>query len=196
MHVVTVTQPIPFANSRGPDDADRALIADCAAGKRQAMEAIYRRYHRRVFGLVVRMVGPQEADEVAQDAFVRVFKGLKRFRGDAALSTWIYRVAMNTCLSSLSKGSRRAELYDQYVHERSPDQRAAQPMLRRRLEGALAKLPPGYRAVLLLHDVEGMNHQEIAQVLNWREGTSKSQLHKARMKMRGLLQPALGMGAP
>ena len=159
------------------------------------MEEIYRRYHRRVFSLVVRMVGHQDADEVAQDAFVRVFKGLKKFRGDAALSTWIYRVAMNTCLSSLSKGSRRAELYDQYVQERSTDQRADQPMLRRQLEGALAQLPPGYRAVLLLHDVEGMNHQEIAEVLNWREGTSKSQLHKARMKMRELLQPSLGGAA-
>lgn len=195
MYVVAVTQPAPITSPQGPDDAEKALVSDCVAGKRRAMEEIYRRYHRRVFSLVVRMVGHQDADEVAQDVFVRVFKGLKKFRGDAALSTWIYRVAMNTCLSSLSKGSRRSELYEQYVYERAPDQRADQPMLRRHLEGALAQLPPGYRAVLLLHDVEGMNHQEIADVLNWREGTSKSQLHKARMKMRELLQPALGGAA-
>jgi RNA polymerase sigma-70 factor (ECF subfamily) len=174
------------------EEDDRALVQRCAAGERAALGQLYRRHHRRVFNVVVRMVGPQEAEEVAQDAFVRIFKGLKRFRGDSSLSTWIYRVAMNVCLTHLSRRSRRVAVRDEYAKQHEPVRSVdTSPWLREHLRGALDQLPPGYRAVLVLHDVEGLNHQEIGKILGCREGTSKSQLHKARMRMRELLEPVL-----
>lgn len=188
MRTAYVTKPIVFGKIEALDEADRELIARCAAGERDAMASLYQRFHRRVFNLVARMAGPQEAEELAQDTFVRIFKGLRRFRGDAALSTWIYRVAMNVCLTHLSRRSRRAALREEYLHEpRLSPEAPSSPWLRQHLEAALTSLPPGYRAVLLLHDVEGLNHQEISRILGCREGTSKSQLHKARTKMRELL---------
>jgi RNA polymerase sigma-70 factor (ECF subfamily) len=169
--------------------AERALVSRCIKGERAAMAELYRQYYQRVYNLVVRMVGPQEADELAQDSFVRIFKGLSGFRGGAALGTWIYRLTMNVCLSYLSKKTRRRRLQQRYEREHAGSETtpAGKPLLKLQLEKALLELPPGYRAVLVLHDVEGLNHQEIAKVLGVREGTSKSQLHKARMRMRELL---------
>lgn len=200
MRAACMTKPVTIFNTdrtQVTDCHERELIARCGAGDRRALEHVYRQYHRRVFSLVARMVGPQDAEELAQDVFVRVFRGLKSFRGDAALGTWIYRVAMNTCLTFLARRTRRSKLDDQYKNEQVDpgllfgQQGTPSPLLRSKLEDALQELSPGYRAVLVLHDVEGLNHQEIAEILDCREGTSKSQLHKARMKMRELLQPAL-----
>lgn len=178
-------------------EANRELIARCARGERAALAELYRRYQARVFNLVTRMVGREEAEELTQDAFLRIFRGIGSFRGDAALGTWIYRLSMNVCLSYLAKRSRRRRLQERYeaqlaqTAELTARRSEPEPMLRRRLELAIKVLPPGYRAVLVLHDVEGLNHQEIAQILGCREGTSKSQLHKARLRMRDLLGPAL-----
>ena len=114
--------------------------------------------------------------------------GWPGFRGDAALGTWIYRLAMNVCLSFLAKRSRRGQIDSRIGQSPEPTPpRVGNPWLRDQLERALAELPDGYRAVLILHDVEGLNHQEIAEIIGCRVGTSKSQLHKARMRMRKLL---------
>lgn len=173
-----------------------ALARACAAGDARAMAQLYGRYSQRVFNVVCRMVGRQEAEELAQDAFVRVFKGIHGFRGNSALGTWIYRLTMNLCLSYLAKRARRRRLQERYEREQvaiweAPKKRS--PWLRAQLERALAELPDGYRAVLVLHDVEGLSHKEIAAILDCREGTSKSQLHKARLRMRTLLEPALAL---
>src|SRR5262249_20635745 len=130
------------------------------------------------------------AEELAQEVFLRAFRGLGKFRGDAQLSTWMYRLAVNAALSHATRAQarRRRDLPDEMLMtlpaEAAPD---SDPRLRERLQEALGALPAGYRAVLVLHDVEGLQHDEIAEILGCRVGTSKSQLHKARARMRELL---------
>ncbi|MCC6749440.1 MAG: RNA polymerase sigma factor [Deltaproteobacteria bacterium] len=179
------------------EGSEAALVAACARGDRASLSTLYLRYHRRIFSLLVRMAGRQEAEELCQEVFVRVFRSVGSFRGEAALGTWIYRLAMNVCLTHLSRRARRGEVLAALPVEPPAMQETRQgnPWLRDRLETALRELPPGYRAVLILHDVEGLNHQEIAEILGCRVGTSKSQLHKARSRMRELLAPWLSGGA-
>ncbi|MCA9680138.1 MAG: sigma-70 family RNA polymerase sigma factor [Kofleriaceae bacterium] len=185
--------------STGPEDA--VLIAACRRGEQRAMEALYHQYKRRVFGLVHRIVGPADVEEVAQDVFVRVFRGLPSFRGESALGTWIYRLAVNAALSHVSRRSRRSEVGDDELERvAAPEEVRRDPRLSARVEDAMARLPAGYRAILVLHDVEGLSHEECAAIMDCRVGTSKSQLHKARAKMRDLLGPELaaerGRGVP
>jgi RNA polymerase sigma-70 factor (ECF subfamily) len=180
----------------------RAEVDDaelCAAIKRSdpgSREALYHRYKRRVFGLAVRIVGPVDAEEVAQEAFIRIFRGLPKFRGDAALSTWIYRLAVNAALSHRTRraGARLPTLAnddgqtDRAIEAQPAEEPAAgDAVLRARLERALVQLPAGYRTVIVLHDVEGLEHEEIASILRCHVGTSKSQLHKARARLREIL---------
>jgi RNA polymerase sigma-70 factor (ECF subfamily) len=173
------------------DPEESLLLAACQRGERRAMELLYHRYKRRVFGLVTRIAGPQEAEEVAQEVFVRIYRGLARFRGDAALATWIYRLAVNAALSHVTRRPRRFESDDAVAEIAAPEPPARDPRLAMRLETAIGQLPDGYRAVLVLHDVEGLSHEEIAEILGCRIGTSKSQLHKALARMREILGPAL-----
>lgn len=178
------------AATTGPDDA--TLVAACRRGEQRAMEALYHQYKRRVFGMAHRIVGASDAEEVAQEVFVRVFRALGSFRGDSALSTWIYRLTVNASLSHVAKRGRRKEVGDDGLGELpAPPQAERDPGLAARIEAALALLPAGYRAILVLHDVEGLSHEECAEILDCRVGTCKSQLHKARARMRELLGPQL-----
>ncbi len=171
---------------------DAALVAACRRGEHRAMEALYHRYKRRVYGLVTRIVGYSDADEVAQEAFVRIYRGLAKFRGDSQLGTWIYRLSVNAALSHVTRRQKRIHLGDDALAEvPAPPEPRRDPRLSERLERAMAELPPGYRAVLVLHDIEGLSHEECAEILGCRVGTSKSQLHKARGRMRELLGPEL-----
>ena len=171
------------------DDAD--LIAAVKRSDPGSREALYHRYKRRVFGLALRIVGPTDAEEVAQEAFIRIFRGLPKFRGDAALSTWIYRLAVNAALSHRTRRgtARPAEELSAEVAEAQPAEEPTRrdAVLRARLERALVRLPAGYRTAIVLHDIEGLEHEEIAAILNCHVGTSKSQLHKARARLRELL---------
>ena len=152
------------------------------------MEMLYHQYKRRVFGMAHRIVGGSDAEEVAQEVFVRVFRGLAAFRGDSALSTWIYRLTVNAALSHLARRGRRNEVGDEGLTELpAPPIAERDSALAARIETALAQLPAGYRAILVLHDVEGLSHEECAAILECRIGTCKSQLHKARARMRELL---------
>jgi RNA polymerase sigma-70 factor (ECF subfamily) len=172
---------------------DAHLIAACRRGEVRAMEMLYHQYRRRVFGMAHRIVGPSDAEEVAQEVFVRVFRGLASFRGDSALSTWIYRLTVNAALSYLSRRGRRHEVGDEgLVDLPAPPTTERDSALAARIESALTKLPAGYRAILVLHDVEGLSHEECAAILECRIGTCKSQLHKARARMRELLGPGIG----
>ena len=156
------------------------------------MEMLYHQYKRRVYGMAHRIVGSSDAEEVAQEVFVRIFRALERFRGDSALSTWIYRLTVNASLSHLAKRGRRHEVGDDTLGELpAPPATERDPGLASRIEAALAQLPAGYRAILVLHDVEGLSHEECAVILECRVGTCKSQLHKARGRMRELLGPQL-----
>jgi len=180
--------PSEDARRAAPDSLDeRALVEACRRGERPAMHTLYERYRRRVFALIARIVGAQDAEELTQDVFLRAFRGLEKFRGDAQLSTWMYRLAVNAALSHATRSvarTRRTAPEEELMSLPAAAAPVTDPRLRERLQGALERLPAGYRAVLVLHDVEGLQHDEIAQILGCRVGTSKSQLHKARAQMR------------
>ena len=186
---------VPAGASRAELD-DAELIAAIKRSDSGSREALYHRYKKRVYGLALRIVGPVDAEEVAQEAFIRIFRGLPKFRGDAALSTWIYRLAVNAALSHRTRraGARLTQesQLDGQAEKTIEAQAAAEPVhtdavLRARLERALVQLPTGYRTVIVLHDVEGLEHEEIASILRCHVGTSKSQLHKARARLREIL---------
>ncbi len=180
---------------------EATLVAACRRGERPAMHELYERYRRRVFALIARIVGAQDAEELTQDVFLRAFRGLEKFRGDSQLSTWMYRLAVNAALSHATRSQNRARRNvseEELLQLPSPPGQGepdfCDPRLRARLNEALGELPAGYRAVLVLHDVEGLQHDEIAVILGCRVGTSKSQLHKARAQMQKKLrdlQPGL-----
>lgn len=184
---LNVIGPQKRARSAEIELDDQELVDACRRGEEQAMELLYHRYKRRVFGLVTRIVGPSDSEEVVQEVFVRIYRGLAKFRGDAQLSTWIYRLSVNAALSHVSKRKRRPECEEWQDQEPAAAEPQRDSALSRRLEDAMQKLPVGYRAVLVLHDVEGLSHEECAKILGCRIGTSKSQLHKARARMRQIL---------
>ena len=174
---------------------DYALAQAAAAGDMPAFEALYERHHRRVYSLCLRMTGnTAEAEDLAQEAFIQLYRKIGSFRGESAFTTWLHRLTVNQVLMHFRKrGVRMEQTTDdgdvpvQIVKgTENPNQ---MPVIDRiALERAIDKLPPGYRAVFVLHDVEGHEHEEIAKLLGCSVGTSKSQLHKARMKLRGLLK--------
>ena len=170
--------------------ADEAALVDAVRrGAPGSREAIYHRYKRRVFALALRIVGTHDAEEVAQEAFIRVFRGLPKFRGDAALGTWVYRLSVNAALSHRSRRANAPVPTEDGTAEQvvAVTSEARDLALRKQLERALAALPLGYRTVIVLHDVEGLEHEEVASILGCHVGTSKSQLHKARAKLREAL---------
>jgi RNA polymerase sigma factor (sigma-70 family) len=157
-----------------------------------AFEQLYHRHHRRVHGVIVRLVGmaSARAEDLTQEAFVRAWQALPSFRHESAVSTWLHRLAVNTALMELrSRRSRPLQDDDEETFEQlsSPDT-AGNAVLGRDLERAVASLPPRARAVLVLHDVEGWKHEEIATQLGMAVGSSKAQLHRAR----GLLRTRMG----
>jgi len=190
LNVSVIDRPLGFAQS-GVSAEDTDLVAAIRRGDPGSREALYHRYKRRVFALAVRIVGAGDAEEVSQEAFIRIFRGLPKFRGDSALGTWIYRLSVN---AALSHRSRRGAIPSATSDPEVPIAAAliegpptGDAVLRARLERALWQLPVGYRTVIVLHDVEGLEHEEVAQILGCHVGTSKSQLHKARGKLREIL---------
>jgi RNA polymerase sigma-70 factor (ECF subfamily) len=172
------------------------MLAQAAAGgDMAAFEQLYERHQRRVYSLCLRMTGNvAEAEDLAQEAFIQLYRKIGSFRGESAFTTWLHRLTVNQVLMHFrKKGVRLEQTTDdgdvpvQVVKgTENPNQ---MPVIDRiALERAIDKLPPGYRAVFVLHDVEGHEHEEIAKLLGCSVGTSKSQLHKARMKLRTLLK--------
>jgi RNA polymerase sigma-70 factor (ECF subfamily) len=164
-------------------------------GDLQPFEELFKLHHGKVYAVCLRMTGnTAEAEDLSQEVFVQVFRKLGTFRGESAFSTWLHRLTVNHVLMYFRKSRRRREQLteDGELPERTTKGRnvlTSFPILDRlALDEAIVQLSPGYRAVLLLHDVEGLQHTEIAQILGCSVGTSKSQLHKARMKMRRLLR--------
>jgi RNA polymerase sigma-70 factor (ECF subfamily) len=174
--------------------AETALVERARSGDLGAFEEIYRVHSGKIYGLLLRMVGnPADAEDLLQDVFLGAHRKLDGFRGESALATWLYRLATNQCLDHLrSRASRSGQLTDAIDDEPAlPDAGtraiAARTVDRIDLERAVAQLPEGCRAAFLLHDVEGLEHREVAEALGIAEGTSKSQVHKARLKLRALL---------
>jgi RNA polymerase sigma-70 factor (ECF subfamily) len=174
--------------------ADLELAARCRAGDAGAFEELYRQHARRLFNLVVRMTGSvDDAEDLLQEVFLQAHRKLSGFRGDSALGTWLYRLTMNHCLDHLrARQVRMNRATDSLDEEGAEEPTAPAPVVpavvsRVDLERAIKMLPDGAKAAFLLHDVEGFEHREIAQILGISEGTSKSQVHKARMKLRRIL---------
>jgi RNA polymerase sigma-70 factor (ECF subfamily) len=171
---------------------DLALAERCRNGEAGAFEELYRAHAPRLFGLACRFVGRAEAEDLLQDIFLTAHRKLGLYRGQAALGTWLFRLATNQCLDYLrSRKARFALVTDPIEEEPGAGPPGAGSVLgvvdRLDLERALAALPPGCRQVFVLHDVEGREHREIAELLAVSDGTSKSQLHKARMRLRTML---------
>lgn len=174
----------------GPTTAelDHADAARAAAGDTQAFERIYRRHAGRVHALVRRMMGEAEADDVTQEIFLRTWRKVGLFRGDAAFGTWLHRLAVNVILARRHKAATHHHRFgaeEPVTGTRSA--RRERPGLKMDLEAAVARLPEGARRVFVLHDVEGYTHEEIGELLAVSPGTSKSQLHRARMTLREYL---------
>lgn len=173
-------------------DIDLCRLA--ADGNLAAFEIIYQRYHRRTYSLCLRMTSSQtEAEDLTQEVFIQLFRKIGSFRGDSAFSTWLHRMTVNQVLMHFrrrsvknEKTSETGDMPEQTVTG-SANPNKMQVVDRIALKNAIAELPNGYRKVFILHDVEGLEHEEVAGVLGISVGTSKSQLHKARLKLRGLL---------
>jgi len=193
---------VPFINTsslaeNAPVSADTDDLSLCrlaAANNLAAFEMLYQRYHRRTYSLCLRMTNSQtEAEDLTQEVFIQLFRKIGSFRGDSAFSTWLHRLTVNQVLMHFrrrsvknEKTSEDGEIPEQTVSgTENPNK---MPVIDRlALNKAIEQLPPGYKKVFWLHDVEGYEHEEIARMLKLSVGTSKSQLHKARLKLRGLL---------
>jgi len=168
-------------------------------GDAAAFERLYQLHSRRVYSLCLRMVGNvAEAEDLTQEAFLQLFRKISTFRGESAFSTWLHRLAVNVVLMKLRKKSGKETSLEQVTEpdEESgtprrdfggPDVRLSGSIDRVNLQRAVEQLPPGYKAVFVLHDVQGFEHNEIAEIMGCSIGNSKSQLHKARMRLRDLL---------
>lgn len=170
--------------------SEKELVRQAQHGDEVAMRALYRRYAPRVYAVVRRLAGEDAlADDWAQEAWIRAFRALPGFRGDSAFSTWIHRVAVNSALQG-RRSRNRHDSRETGLPVTLPAGSREVTVLRITLERALELLPEGMRKVLVLHDVEGFTHEEIGELLGVAPGTSKSQLFKARAKMREYLRAA------
>jgi RNA polymerase sigma-70 factor (ECF subfamily) len=172
------------------DTGDRSLIARAAGGEVVATRALYDQHAARVYRLAFRMCGDRDlASDLTQDVFVRVFSQLGQFRGDSAFTTWLHRVAVNTCLNTLRKVKRfrGREVEIDHAHDRSVDAAERDPVLHAALSRAIDALPENLRVALVLHTIEGYTHVEIGELLGIAEGTSKSRVFDARALLREAL---------
>lgn len=171
--------------------SDAQLIAAARKGDRRAMASLYSEHSGRVYSVVRRVVGDDHlAEDVSQDAWVRAFQKLDQFRGDSSFGTWMHRLAVNSALNCLRRRSRRPDVEAGAVPPAGPPPVDETVLNQKLIAQALDRLSPGYRTILVLHDVEGLTHDDIAERMGVAVGTSKSQLHKARARMRDMLSPA------
>jgi RNA polymerase sigma-70 factor (ECF subfamily) len=177
-----------------PVDGDLTLCKRCQRGDVHALEELYKRHKDKVYALALRLTNNvQDAEDIVQDVFIQVYRKIGNFRGDAAFTSWLYRIATNISLSALRRRKRlpdELEGRESKISDRKLNAHDA-PVLRPFLERAISSLPPKARMVFVLHDVQGFQHNEIAEMMGCSEGTSKSQLHKARAQLRKVLRPRL-----
>lgn len=174
--------------------SDAGLATALSGEKMSGFEDLYRKHYRRVYSICLRMTGnTAEAEDLTQEVFIQLHRKLGSFRGESAFTTWLHRLTVNQVLMHFRKRSVKSELTTEdgeMPDSVDPDtiNPEAMPIVDRiAIENAIGQLPPGYRTVFVLHDVEGYEHEEIAKILGCSAGTSKSQLHKARLKLRKLL---------
>jgi len=190
-----LTSYVTAAETETPQSTDYELAQKAASGDMGAFEQLYQRHNRRVYSLCLRMTGNvSEAEDLAQEVFIQLFRKIGSFRGESAFTTWLHRLTVNQVLMHFRKRGVRMETTTEDGETpiqivKGTENPNSMPVVDRiALDKAIAQLPPGYRTVFTLHDIEGHEHEEIARMLGCSVGTSKSQLHKARMKLRGLLR--------
>lgn len=178
------------------DTSSDLMLAQAATkGNMFAFEELYNRHHRRVYSLCLRMLqNTHEAEDLTQEVFIQLYRKIGSFRGDSAFTTWLHRMTVNQVLMHFRK---RTVKFEKTTEEgetpvqivTGTENQDKMPIVDKiALDSAIALLPDGYKKVFVLHDVEGYEHEEVARILGCSVGTSKSQLHKARLKMRKLLQ--------
>lgn len=191
-------QPLPYETALTPP-LEAQAIADAQAGDHQAFAKLYALHKRRIYSLCLRMVGNvTEAEDLTQEAFLQLHRKITSFRGESAFSTWLYRLTINVVLMQLRKKGLSLISLDEAMQpapDEGPGRSFGAPDLtltgaidRMALERAVANLSAGYRLIFVLHDIEGYEHNEIASMLGCSIGNSKSQLHKARLKLRDALR--------
>lgn len=192
----TLEIPAPeFIENISDTSSDFTLAQAATKGNMFAFEELYNRHHRRVYSLCLRMLqNTHEAEDLTQEVFIQLYRKIGSFRGDSAFTTWLHRMTVNQVLMHFRK---RTVKFEKTTEEgETPVQivigtenQSKMPIVDKiALDSAIALLPDGYKKVFVLHDVEGYEHEEVARILGCSVGTSKSQLHKARLKMRKLLQ--------
>ena len=195
----TVGQSITTARVGSSGSVEAGALARAQAGDHEAFARIYTLHKRQIYSLCLRMVGNiAEAEDLTQEAFLQLHRKIATFRGDSAFSTWLHRLAINVVLMKLRKKGLPLISLDEAMEPTpdegpgrsfgSPDLRLNGAIDRLALERAVADLPAGYRLIFILHDVEGFEHNEIASMLDCSIGNSKSQLHKARLRLRDALR--------
>ena len=179
---------------------DARLIARAQQGDEESFAALFEAHKRRVYSLCLRMTGnTAEAEDLTQEAFLQLYRKIATFRGESAFSTWLHRMTVNVVLMRLRKKTLPTDSLEESLEPDAdstgpkrdvgaPDLRLSGAVDRVNLERSIEKLPPGYRTVFILHDVQGYEHNEIAGIMGCSVGNSKSQLHKARTRLRELLQ--------
>jgi RNA polymerase sigma-70 factor (ECF subfamily) len=181
-----------------PKLTEAEAIERAKQGDEAAFEILYQLHKRRVYSLCLRMVSnPSQAEDLAQEAFLQLFRKIDTFRGESAFSTWLHRMTVNVVLMQLRKKALPSVSLEETLEseDEAPrkefgavDVKLSGAIERMHLKRAIDKLPPGYKTVFVLHDVEGFEHNEIAQIVGCSIGNSKSQLHKARLKLRDYLK--------
>jgi RNA polymerase sigma-70 factor (ECF subfamily) len=197
LYIISYGSRRDFWGDRGlkaePEDQDLILCRRCQQGDVHALEELYRRHKDKVYALALRLTNNvQDAEDIVQDVFVQIYRKIGGFREDAAFTSWLYRIAINFSLSTLRRRKRHPDARWQETlkfedHSRTETGKMLKPFL----EAASASRPPRSRLVFVLHDVQGFKHDEIARMLDCSDGTSKSQLHKARAQLRKVLKPRL-----
>ena len=185
---------------KAADVDETEAIERAKQGDAEAFQLLYERHKRRVYSLCLRMTGnTAEAEDLAQEAFLQLYRKISTFRGESAFSTWLHRLSVNVVLMHLRKKGLPVVSLEETtqggVEDETPkkdfgadDIALAGSIDRLQLQRAVDSLPPGYRTIFVLHDVQGYEHNEIAAMVGCSIGNSKSQLHKARMKLRDLLK--------
>ena len=194
----TEANVISTPSAKGRDDSQINLVKRAQAGDEQAFATLFQQHKNRVYSVCLLMTKDvAEAEDLTQEAFLQLFRKIGTFRGESAFSTWLHRMAVNVVLMHLRKKGLSVVSLEEATEgdDETPkkDFGADDPVLsgsvdRLRLQNAVDQLPPGYRSIFVLHDVEGYEHNEIATMVGCSIGNSKSQLHKARMKLREFLR--------
>lgn len=177
-----------------PVTSDQQLIQRCLDGDISAFRQLYEQHKVGLFNIAKRILwNTQDAEDALQETFVRIFRALPHFNRECKLSTWIYRILLNTCYSSLKRKKSFIEKFENLSTDQvtSSSENRENPITNVILEQEIASLPTGYRTVFILHEIEGFSHEEIAEMLEIKIGTSKSQLFKAKNMLRKRLQPYL-----